>query len=786
MSRIVNVQEEKTFVPGSYDLSEWSSSYYQNPNNGLTGTSSTTNARFTLRSTDHIAYYNFDVTGIPENATIGSVECKLKGYVTNSSYYPQVRLYSGNTAKGSTVDVTSTTSSGQIYDLSGGSWTVSELSEARIQMKVYRGSTQYSRYFYFYGADLIVNYSFQGTAYTITATSAISGIEASPATQELMRGENTVITITGISDLNDIAVTDNDVDITEQLEEHIVSGGTIERYPASYTTSGSISGTRYQSTVGHSVENPSTQSGNDYSGSSGSTASIDYTFDFSDIPEEAIIDSMSVVVRGHLENASQSSETAELRLYSGNTAKGSMSEFTSTSNQNITMTPGTWTREELQNAKLRFTIGYYGGLVVGVTWTVTYSVVASHYYTYTLSNLNNDHVILIDEAGAFIPPEEDPEYTYYPITISSINATTDPEKGTTRVVEGSNQTITIYPDDPLVTLVLDNGTDVSQQLVVHGGTQPTYTVNTVSGADYGFTLNSSTGYYVSANTGVNKSTALSRVNFDLPVRCLITISFINSAEATYDFGVFSKIDTALSTTYWQSSQSGGDTTTDAGLEQLRCNTSTYNSTSVQTLTYEIPAGEHFIDIKFSKDDQSASGNDSLQWKIDSIQELESNDYYTYTLSNVQQKHSLVFIFGDVDYYFITSSGSNCKLYPDGQYVVLDGDDYKLVIVPNETNATVTLTDNSVDVTSSLERVESQTQKEGQSITYVNYVYRLSNISATHNLIINCVSGATVYMKVNGNWIAISKVYKKIDDRWQEQSDFSNLFDLTKIYINGTN
>lgn len=86
----------------------------------------------------------------------------------------------------------------------------------------------------------------------------------------------------------------------------------------------------------------------------------------------------------------------------------------------------------------------------------------------------------------------------------------------------------------------------------------------------------------------------------------------------------------------------------------------------------------------------------------------------------------------------------------------------------------------------MERVESQTQKEGQSITYVNYVYRLSNISATHNLIINCVSGATVYMKVNGNWITISKVYKKIDDRWQEQSDLSNLFDLTKIYINGTN
>lgn len=121
MSRVINVQEEKTFVPGSYDLSEWNSSYYQNPNNALTSTSSTTYARLQLRSTDYVAYYNFAVTGIPENATIESVECKLKGYVTNSSYYPQVRLYSGDTAKSSTVSVTSTTSGGQTYDLSGGS-----------------------------------------------------------------------------------------------------------------------------------------------------------------------------------------------------------------------------------------------------------------------------------------------------------------------------------------------------------------------------------------------------------------------------------------------------------------------------------------------------------------------------------------------------------------------------------------------------------------------------------------------------------------------------------------
>jgi hypothetical protein len=71
---------------------------------------------------------------------------------------------------------------------------------------------------------------------------------------------------------------------------------------------------------------------------------------------------------------------------------------------------------------------------------------------------------LIDTAGVYIPPEEDPEYTYHSLTISSINATTDPANGTTRVIEGSNQTITIYPSDPQLTLALDNGIDITSQL----------------------------------------------------------------------------------------------------------------------------------------------------------------------------------------------------------------------------------------------------------------------------------------------------------------------------------
>lgn len=49
----------------------------------------------------------------------------------------------------------------------------------------------------------------------------------------------------------------------------------------------------------------------------------------------------------------------------------------------------------MQSAKLRFTVGYYGGLVCGITWDVTYEVAG---YTYTISNIAADHTIVVSLA----------------------------------------------------------------------------------------------------------------------------------------------------------------------------------------------------------------------------------------------------------------------------------------------------------------------------------------------------------------------------------------------------
>lgn len=796
MSQQVNIQESLVVNPSSIDTEQSSYSTGSGNANAYDGIDSTTYSSLSLNSGSGVSSYvtyKFDVSELPSEATLDSIECKVKARISSTSYISTatLQLYSGTTAKGSTTSFRSTSTS-TIYTLTPGTWTKAELANIRVRATATRGSSNTSRsaYIYFYGANLTINYTISGTQYTLTAVSEVDGVSVDPLAVNVLERRDATFTIDlGDVALEDVVVKDNDTDVTEELVQHeVVSGGTINAVPASYTTSGSISGTRYQSTVGHGVDNPSSQTGSDYCNSNGSTATIYYRFDFDDIPDNAIIDSMTVQAYGHLESTSQSSEVARLNTYYGTTAKGTQISYTSTSNQTLTITPGNWTVAELKDdARVGFTIGYYGGLTTGITWTVTYSIPSSgsqYYYTYTLTSITADHEIVIEQAGAFVPPEEDPEKTYYPITVSSINATTNPHNGTTRVEAGTTETITIIPTDPQLTLALDNGVDITSQLV--GGVPTnTYEVDTqATGASYGFNLNSSTGYYVSTNNGVGSSASVARVTFDLESDVLVTIQYINQGESQADYGMFGKIDTTVSTTgnTYENSSASPD---DPNNYYYMCAAAADSTTTVKTLTYEISAGEHYIDIKYAKDQASDSGNDSLQWKILSVEATSAGGEYTYTLSNINQKHSLIFIFGEVSYYFITSSGTNGKLYPDGQIVVLDGGSYHLTIIPDNPGATVTLLDNNIDKTSQLE-FEEGVDKNNNRI--VNYVYRLSDISAAHNLVVTCTSAsAKIYIKINGTWTEYSKVWVKENGTWVEQSvtNWSTLFDPRVNYVHRT-
>ena len=60
--------------------------------------------------------------------------------------------------------------------------------------------------------------------------------------------------------------------------------------------------------------------------------------------------------------------------------------------------------------------------------------------------------------------------------------------------------------------------------------------------------------FVTTSLGITTNMAIDEtidkeVNFNFETPCLVTISYINYAEATYDYGIFSQIDGSLGTTY---------------------------------------------------------------------------------------------------------------------------------------------------------------------------------------------------------------------------------------------
>ena len=740
--------------------------------------------------------FNFD--DVPANASVTSFEVKIRCYKnsyqrTGDNY--RLRLSSStsiNDVISNSITSTEISTTAQVITIPTGNLTWDTLKNygSNFSIVIPLSSTASNRpYIYVYGAEINVTYSTLPT-YAVTATSNVTGVEVSPATQTIVQGDPATIYI-DTSDISDYVLKDNGTDVTSSVVYHHEEGGstTEDNVLGTYTlVSGSFngSGASYFSGLVGKGHTASTTTSNYYSGGNGTIAVFTYDVSFSNIPENATIESCYAMVNGHAESTSQSSEYMCAQIRSGSTQLSAELNFksvgTSNSTQTITCTT-TPTIAQLENLQLYCRLGYYGGALNGATVYVEYSTPSGYYYTYTIASVTVAHTVVLDEStGPYIPDPEDPTKTYYSLTISSINAATSINgelvNGTIRIEEGTTETITISPTDPQLTLALDNGVDISSQLV--GGTPVnTYTVTTqVSGASYGFTLNNNTGYYVSTNNGVSKSASVARLNLDLESSCIVTIQYINYAEEDYDYGMFGKVDTTVATDGLTASSGGSSPSDSTSNYQLaKCS----NSSTAQTISYSVSSGQHYIDIKYGKDDASNANNDSLQWKVLSIEPTSGGGDYTYTLTNINQKHSLIFVFGNVSYYFVTSViGGAGRAFPDGQQVVLEGDNYKLNIVPDNYQATVTLTDNNVNVTSQMEVATGQ-DKQGNTIT--SYKYSLSNIQAAHNLVIS-IGGASakLYLKLNNSWVQYSKMYIKINGSWVEQADPSSVLNTNANYV----
>lgn len=365
-------------------------------------------ARYSIStSTTGYVYLTYDTSNIPETATIQSVVAKARLRISNTSRVTNrvCRLYTGTTAKGSNTNFSSTSSGGTVINLSTGtSWTRSELNDLRMRIGGTGSSSTSSKYIYIYGTDITITY----TAESRTVTTTLNGngtISPSGATTSY-DGDEYTLTITPTNTSNTVTVTNNGVNVTSELEPHY-SGGTSTSYS---TASGSgvttgfarSGGAFYQSSstssdawlryaIGHTAESPysTSNTSNTYckDGTNDATTQgwMNYPFDFSSLPADAEVTSVEVKAYGAAESTTETACHADVSLWCGNEQKGTTQQFSNTSNSTMTLSDtGEWTREELQDAWVRFGVGYYGGRILGITWKVNYTYGGTlHHYTYT-------------------------------------------------------------------------------------------------------------------------------------------------------------------------------------------------------------------------------------------------------------------------------------------------------------------------------------------------------------------------------------------------------------------
>lgn len=182
----------------------------------------------------------------------------------------------------------------------------------------------------------------------------------------------------------------NPIKITVTKTETITEThtGSITAYPQAYLTSPSsyASVRNMTNPVGKGSSNTTYAQINLKTGSSAETY-VYFPFDFSSIPENATIDSISCTAKGYTSSTSSSYvKNRQIQLYTGTTAKGRAVNLT-TSATAQTLPCGTWTRAELQNCRIQLYakrgtsststsryLRFYGAEVtVNYTYTTSYT-----------------------------------------------------------------------------------------------------------------------------------------------------------------------------------------------------------------------------------------------------------------------------------------------------------------------------------------------------------------------------------------------------------------------------
>ena len=399
-------------IPSSCTVSNASYVSLTDTSNMYANTDSTNYGTITHNRATGSTYYaylmGFNFADIPSDATVNSFTVKIKASAqghttsTSSSYYMSLVQGTNHTQIGNTSADGRLSTTTTIFTFANGSLTWSQVvgygANFGIRIPLRRASTNTADVVSVYGAEIEVTYTVP-IPHDISVTNNSSTALVTPTgTHTVYEGDEFSVTISNVSNLNDIEIKDNGNDVKSQLVLH-PSGQETQTFhldSLDEATGTIYQGSSYNNAIGKSYTNSSTDSSTGYTRMSVSTQTVHmkYNFDCSSIPQNATITNVSCTakVRG--------GSTSHIQLYSGNVAKGSAYTLPSTGETTINLTCGTWTREELNSAKFYFEGNSNGGSnsirLWGVDLVITYT--SSEYYSYTISNISADHTILISDA----------------------------------------------------------------------------------------------------------------------------------------------------------------------------------------------------------------------------------------------------------------------------------------------------------------------------------------------------------------------------------------------------
>lgn len=399
-------------IPSTYSLSNTSLTV-SDASNMYANTDSTNYASIgtTTTNTRYIYVKGFNFSSLPSNARVTSFTVKYKGnesgLSTSTSYRPRI-CNNTTTITGDSIIISTSVNTYSFTNVTATWDTISGYgSNFGVRFTVRSSQNNTQGYLYLYGVEIEVEYELPRT---ITSSLVGNGTIDPNGAVSLYDGEDYTIEITPTNSSDTVTVTNNSVDVSSQLVPPGTRSVTDDTVLGTYAlTSGGFNGsggTYFSGLVGKGYNNSSQTTTNYYSSGNGTIAVFTYQTPIT-VPSDATITDCYVMVNGHAENVSQSSEYMCVQLYSGTTALSDEYNFKSTgitSNATITIQATTLpTVEQCANMHIQCRLGYYGGAINGATVFVTYTATVDYYtYTYTVSS---DATIVVTISGGSTLPQ---------------------------------------------------------------------------------------------------------------------------------------------------------------------------------------------------------------------------------------------------------------------------------------------------------------------------------------------------------------------------------------------